>query len=88
MSALGCTPSSKSNATKDFINIIYRQMVSGPAFCFTLLRVLLGLNKVSEIHRHALQAVYLLNPINKAKTTYDYEWIMTFFCSLPYFFEE
>ena len=52
------------------------------------LRVLPGLNKVSEIHCHALQAVYLLNAINKTKTTYDYEWIVKFFCSLPYFFEE
>ena len=54
----------------------------------TDLRVLPGLNKVSEIHRHALQAVYLLNPVNKATTALDYERIMTFFCSLPYFFKE
>ena len=56
----------------------------GPAY----LRVLPGLNKVSEVHRHALQAAYLLNPVNEVKTTLDYEWIMTFFCSLLYFFKE
>ena len=43
---------------------------------------------VSEIHRPALQAVYLLNPVNEAESTYDSELIMTFFRSLPYFFEE
>ena len=43
---------------------------------------------VSEIHRPVLQAVYLRNPVNEAEATYDYELIMTFFRSLPYFFEE
>ena len=43
---------------------------------------------VSEIHHPVLQAVYLLNLVNEAEATYDYELIMTFFCSLPYFFKE
>ena len=43
---------------------------------------------VSEIHRPVLQAVYLLNPVNEAEAKYDYELIIAFFRSLPYFFEE
>ena len=46
---------------------------------FRALRVLPGLNMVSEIHRPVLQAVYLLNPVNEAEATYDYELIMTRF---------
>ena len=45
----------------------------------SLLRVLPGLNMVSEIHRPVLQAAYLLNPVSEAEATYDYELIMTFF---------
>ena len=45
---------------------------------------------VSEIHRPVLQALYLLNPVNEAKATYDYEFelIITFFRFLPHFLEE
>ena len=49
-------------------------------YCFAdcRLRALPGLNVVSEIHVLSCRLYKMLDPVNEAEATYDYELIMTF----------